>query len=295
MKKKTKIIFGYLIFAMVAITAMAFTLNDPKPIKLSSYEIDKVKALVNDFYDCSNEISDNLSGSGECRIRLTDNYFGELGSCPIYNDFSIGNTEFPTYFPRIDNYIMTLQRTHIRMTVESLKPSRGEWTKVLKAKMDSSDPDSYNVAVCVKKRVKQNDSDQGVVVNQSINVSLPGYTITGIHPDTPVMPSSSSNSGGNATTNQSQSGVEPGNYIALAFEYYAAKDYAKALELFEKQIALCGDPEAYYYAAIMYYKKQGCKGMGYSKRYEKFVEGMRVAAKAGNRRAKYTLVREGVE
>ena len=87
--------------------------------------------------------------------------------------------------------------------------------------------------------------------------------------------------------------------MALALEYYANKDYKEALAMFEKQIAFCQDPEAYYYAAVMYYKNQGCRGMGYTARYQKYIECLQKVASSGSGiysyRARFTLVREGIE
>lgn len=90
-----------------------------------------------------------------------------------------------------------------------------------------------------------------------------------------------------------------GDLLAQALDYYSKHQFKEALAMFEKQIELFGAPDAYWYAAIMYYKNQGCRGMGYFKRYEKFIEYVKIVAKNENSvyryRAKFILVREGIE
>ena len=129
----------------------------------------------------------------------------------------------------------------------------------------------------VKVRKTFTKAGKTIDVDESMTLAFTekGYHLSAVH-----------NSCGNTHTS---------NYLfTQALEYYSKRQYKEALAMFEKQIELFRDPNAYYYAAIMYYRNQGCRGMGYSKRYQKFVEGMRVAANAGNYRAKFTLVREGI-
>ena len=292
---KSKALFYGLFLATVTMTTLSFTLRGSQSIKLNQNEINRVKALVNDFYNCSNEISENLPGSGMCRIRMSDEYFGGLNGCPINNDigdfFSHGISS--QFFANLDNYVMLLQGSGVQMTVESINPIGGEWTKELAPKMSNSDPDEYNVTLYVKKRIHGSNNKEKVV-KQTVNVCLPAYNITGFLPGVSTLPVVSSNSDG-VSNNSPQLDTEPGNYMTLAFQYYANKDYKEALQMFEKQIDLCGDPSAYYYSAIMYYKNQGCKGVGYRKRFEKFAQGMKVAADHGYKRAKFALNREGID
>ena len=269
MNRKIKVLIVFLLPALVALTTMAFTFGTVKPIKLSSSEIEKITNMVNEFYDNSNCVAANLANSGQCSENLRERFFGgyDRMGCPIYNDFLTSSSLVSQYvtnghFRNSFSYIRALQNTHVQTTLESVKPYGGEWTKILKQpKNDASDPDVYMVSVNVKKQLHYQSGDKGKTVNQTISFSLPGYTISGIHNDSP-----SSGSSSNTTNNASS-----GNYMARAFEHYANKEYNEALSLFEKQIALCEDPEAYYYAAIMYLKNQGCKDMKRRQRDDKAV------------------------
>lgn len=294
MNKKIKVLLVCLLAAFGVIASMAFTLGDTKPIKLSSVEIDNIMNAVNEFYEYSNCIASDQSNSGQCSEQLRMHFFGgyDRMGCRIFNDFLPSSSSMVNevvsngYFRNSFGYVRALQNTHVQTTIQSVTPYGGEWTKIAKQpKYSASDPDTYVVVVSVKKQLRYDANDKGRTANQSINFTLPGFTISGIHGE---------NNSGSASSS-TNSDENTGNYMTRAFQHYANKEYKEALDLFEKQIALCQDPEAYYHSAVMYYKNQGCKGMGYRKRFEKFVESMKIAADHGYDRAKFALNREGIE
>jgi hypothetical protein len=89
--------------------------------------------------------------------------------------------------------------------------------------------------------------------------------------ETMVLAFSKNSSSMSSISNSFGTAQSSGDLLAQALEYYSEKQYKEALAMFEKQIELFGAPEAYWYAAIMYLKNQGCKGMKRKERDEKAI------------------------